>query len=72
VRDRTTLDRKFPELAIEEILPMMPVRYLVSGGISMKNLMPAITYTVWSALEAAVSRWNDRLAMFALFSLKRQ
>jgi SAM-dependent methyltransferase len=31
VRDRSTMRRKFPELAVEEIRPMMPMRYLVSG-----------------------------------------
>jgi hypothetical protein len=39
VRDRKILASKFPELEIEEIVPMMPLRYLVSEGISMRNLI---------------------------------
>jgi SAM-dependent methyltransferase len=72
VRDRNILAERFPELEIEEISPMMPLRYLVSGGISTRNLVPLVTYNGWRALETAVSRWNDRLGMFALFSLRRR
>lgn len=71
VRDRNLLNSKFPELKVEEILPMMPLRYLISGGISMRNLMPSVTYNAWRALEAAVSRWDHRIGMFALFTLRR-
>jgi hypothetical protein len=71
VRDRKVLDRKLPELEIEEISPMMPLRYLVSGGVSMRNLVPGVTYNFWRALETVVSRWNHRVGMFALFSVRR-
>lgn len=72
VRDRKILSGKFPEFEIEEIVPMMPLRYLVSGGISMRNLVPLVTYNAWRALETAVSPWNNRLGMFALFCLRRR
>ena len=71
VRDRETLNRKFPQLKIDEIVPMMPIRYLLSGGISMRSLMPALTYNAWRALEGAVSPWKNRLGMFALYCLTR-
>ena len=34
------LNREFPQLEIEEVSPMMPLRYLLSGGVSMRNLVP--------------------------------
>jgi SAM-dependent methyltransferase len=71
VRDRKILDRKFPDLVIEEISPMMPLRYLVCGGISTRNLMPAFTYNFWRTFEGAFSHWNSQLGMFALFCLRR-
>ena len=71
VRDRERLRRRFPELEVEEVLPMMPVRYLVSGGISMRNLVPSATHGAWKALEDVALRWNRNFGMFALFSLKR-
>jgi hypothetical protein len=51
---------------------MMPFRYLVSGGVSMRGLMPEITHGAWERLEAALSAWMGGLGMFALFSLKRK
>jgi SAM-dependent methyltransferase len=71
VRDRQTFIRKFPELEIEEIRPMMPVRYLLSGGVSLRDIVPSVTYTAWQRLETALSNWNETLGMFALFSLRR-
>jgi SAM-dependent methyltransferase len=72
VRDRDRLERQFPQLEIEEVVPMMPLRYLVSGGISMRNLVPLSTHGAWKMLEDLVMRWNRNIGMFALFALKRR
>jgi SAM-dependent methyltransferase len=72
VRDRERFISQFPELHVEEISPMMPFRYLASGGVSMRNLMPRGTYCIWRALENAVSPWVDRFGMFALICLRRK
>jgi hypothetical protein len=50
---------------------MMPFRYLVSGGVSMRPLMPLFTYAAWDRLESALSAWMEQLAMFAFFNVKR-
>ena len=71
VRDRQRLLSQFPELQIEETLPMMPFRYLVSGGVSMRTLMPEITYSVWQGIEAALSPWAAKVGMFAFFRIRR-
>jgi SAM-dependent methyltransferase len=71
VRDRQRLLSQFPELQIEETRPMMPFRYLVSGGVSMRTLMPEITYRVWHGIETALSPWAAKLGMFAFFRIKR-
>lgn len=71
VRDRQLFEKKFPGLVIEEIIPMMPWRYLVSGGVSMRNLMPGVTYNFWKGIESLVSPLNHYLGMFALISLRR-
>lgn len=72
VRDRERLLSSFPELQIEEIQPMMPFRYLVSGGVAMRTLMPEILYPLWRGLESALSPWMDRLGMFSLFNVRRK
>lgn len=70
-RDRSRFESEFPELTIETVKPMMPFRYIVSGGVSMHNLMPSITTPLWKAFEASLSPWMDHLAMFALITLRR-
>jgi SAM-dependent methyltransferase len=71
-RDSRQFDAKFPELQIEEIKLLMPFRYLVSGGISMRNMMPVQLFPFWTALENLVSPWMSRLAMFALIVIRKQ
>jgi SAM-dependent methyltransferase len=71
VRDRQRLLKEFPNFEIEEIRPMMPLRYLVSGGISMRSLMPAVAYSFWQVLETILTPWMHSLAMFALLSVRR-
>jgi SAM-dependent methyltransferase len=70
-RDRIRFEQVFPKLTIEEIRPMMPFRYLVSGGVSMRTLMPGWTTSLWKAIEKTCEPQMKRLAMFALISLRR-
>ena len=71
VRDRRRFESLFPELSIERIRPFMPFRYLVSGGVSLRNLMPGFTHAGWAALEGMLEPEMSRLAMFAFVSLLR-
>jgi SAM-dependent methyltransferase len=54
-RDRSRFGSEFPQLHIEEIRPMMPLRYLVSGRVAMRDLMPGQLYGFWGVLEAVLS-----------------
>jgi SAM-dependent methyltransferase len=71
-RDRSAFAREFPELAIEHIRPFMPFRYLLSGGMAMRSLMPGFTYPLWSSLERGLNGWMPRMAMFAAISIRRR
>jgi len=70
-RDRTVFEREFPEWRVEVIKPIMPFRYLMSGGVSLRALVPRWSFSLWKRVEKAVGRWNDQLAMFALIILRR-
>jgi SAM-dependent methyltransferase len=70
-RDRARFEREFPELRIERIEPLMPFRYLVSGGVSMRSLMPGIATPAWRVLEQSLSPWMRQWAMFASIILRR-
>ncbi len=70
-RDRAQFEAEFPGWKIMCVRPMMPLRYLLSGGVSMRSLMPGWTSALWRGLEQLLSPWTDRLAMFALIVLVR-
>jgi len=70
-RDRTRFDRAFPAWQVEEVHPFMPFRYLVSGGVSMRSLMPGFSFGLWRGIEQCLQPWMKTWAMFALIVLRR-
>jgi SAM-dependent methyltransferase len=72
VRDRNKFESEFPELKIEKIQPFMPFRYLVSGGVGMRSLMPGFTHSLWAGLERLLEPQMYYLAMFAFISVRRR
>jgi SAM-dependent methyltransferase len=72
VRDRERFERTAPEWQIRAIEPLMPFRYLVSGGISLRSLVPAASFPLWRGLERALHPWRGQLAMFARVVLERR
>lgn len=70
-RDREQFVREFKQLEIQSILPMMPFCYLVSGGVSMRGLMPGWTFSLWRMFERLFEPWMDHWAMFALVVVKK-
>lgn len=71
-RDRSDFESEFGELEIQVLRPFMPFRYLVSGGVSMRQLMPESTFGIWRKLESWLCAWPHRWSMFALIHLKRR
>jgi len=70
-RDRATFEREFPQWTVEEITPGMPLRYLLSGGISLRALMPGWSFAAWRGVERLMLPLMDEVAMFATISLRR-
>lgn len=71
-RDRKAFESEFRELEIREVRPIMPFRYLVSGGVSMRQLMPGLTFGLWRGLESWLCKWPDSWPMFSLIRLARR
>lgn len=71
-RDRYDFESEFRGLEIHAVRPFMPFRYLVSGGVSMRQLMPATTFTLWRKLESWLCAWPHHWSMFALVHLTRR
>lgn len=70
-RDRRTFEHEFRQWRIESIQPGMPLRYLLSGGLSLRSLMPSWTFSGWRGVERALQPWMNSLAMFATIVLRR-
>jgi SAM-dependent methyltransferase len=71
-RDRRRFEDGLPEWQIADIRLQMPFRYLVSGGVSLRNLMPEWSYGAWLGFERLLEPWMGRLAMFATILLRRR
>jgi SAM-dependent methyltransferase len=72
VRDRKKFETTFPEFEIEQIRPFLPFRYLLSGGLAMRSLMPEFTYRFWTRFERRLEPRMNGLAMFAFVALKKR
>jgi len=70
-RDREQFVRSFPQLRVELVRPFMPFRYLVSGGVSLRTLMPSVSFRLWKGLEVAMANHMRTWAMFALIVISR-
>lgn len=66
-RDRASFEREFPEWRIEAIRPMMPISFVVAGGVSLRSFAPGWLYGPLRALERPFAR----CAMFAHILLRR-
>jgi SAM-dependent methyltransferase len=71
-RDGLRFEREHPEWSIVEIRPGWPTRYLLSGGMSMRTLVPAAAAGACRALDRRLERHGDRWGMFALIVLERR
>lgn len=70
-RDRARLAAEFPAWKLRSVDTMMPFRYLLSGGVSLRALMPGWSFGLWSGVERVLEPWMGRLAMFARVVLVR-
>lgn len=71
-RDRERYAAQFPALPLESVRPMMPVCYLVSGGVSLRSLIPGGTYPLVRAVEGLLTPCIRYCAMFAHITLVKE
>jgi SAM-dependent methyltransferase len=69
-RDRKIFEQEFPKLHIECIRPMYPLRYLLSGGVSRRNMVPGWSYPFWRKLEDYFDQCSKKSGMFALIIIR--
>ncbi|MDO8303041.1 MAG: class I SAM-dependent methyltransferase [Sedimentisphaerales bacterium] len=71
-RDRKIFESKFPTLKILRIEPHTPFRYLISGGLSLRQLLPSFMYPVVKGIEFILTPLNPLIGMFQTIELKKQ
>lgn len=71
-RDRFQFEREFPLWIIRNVEIRMPFRYLLSGGLSMKSLVPNWSFGLCRSLDRSLQPWSRSLGMFAFIRLERR
>jgi SAM-dependent methyltransferase len=71
-RDRQIFERDYPELALREIRVLMPFRYLMTGGVSMRSVLPSFVFPAISILERLLSPVMRHLGMFAFIVVEKK
>ncbi len=71
-RDRQQFEQQFPSLKIESIRYHTPLRYLLSGGVSKRQLAPNFSYGVVKGLENLLLSISKQLSMFVTIEITRQ
>jgi SAM-dependent methyltransferase len=71
-RDHERFSREFPALRVLDVAPRLPFRYLLSGGLSMRTLLPEAAFGPLARAEARLRpRTAERWAMFARIVAER-
>jgi SAM-dependent methyltransferase len=70
-RDRRIFEKRFPELKIVGMNNHTPFRYLFSGGLTFRQLVPSFTYSVVKSIEYLLSPLNDLIGMFQTIELEK-
>ena len=70
-RDRKIFEKEFPFLKIVKMRNHTPLRYLLSGGLTLRQLMPSFTYTPIKCIEYLLFPLNNLLGMFQTIVLQK-
>jgi len=71
-RDRKLFESEFENLKIKSICFHTPFRYIVSGGLTYRQLLPSFMYSFVNFLEICLRPFNKWLGMFETIVLERQ
>jgi SAM-dependent methyltransferase len=69
IRDNQIFRKKFPNLKIESIEYLNPFTYLLSGGVSRKQLLPDFTYKAVRILDKILPKVSKQLSMFMVVKI---
>lgn len=70
-RDRQQFIQTYPDLAIRAVVPHTPLRYLISGGLSLQQLLPSWTYPLVLLLEWLLTPIHAAVGMFMTIEIEK-
>ncbi len=71
-RDVQKFTKLFPNLEISSITYHTPLRYLISGGVSFKQLVPTFTFNFFSWLECVLLKLDSGFSMFVTLEVTKK
>jgi len=71
-RDRTLFETHFPDLQIRVIQPHTVTRYLLSGGLSWREMAPSFTHSALKQLDLFLSRSPRIFPLFQTIILEKR
>ena len=70
-RDYQQFQSLFPRLRLENLTLDYPFTYLASGGVSLRELFPGWSFSLWRGIERLLLPLMPYLAMFAFITIRR-
>ncbi len=70
-RDYSQFVAEYPHLKVRTVKAHTPFRYLLSGGLSFRQLLPSWTYPFVNGIEWLLSPLNNALGMFMTIELEK-
>ncbi|MFA6129100.1 MAG: methyltransferase domain-containing protein [Bacteroidales bacterium] len=70
-RDATLYRQRFPDLIINQIEYRNPFLYLLSGGVSYRQLLPDFSYPIVNLVDRILPKISRQLSMFMLVKITR-
>ncbi|MDP4267444.1 MAG: methyltransferase type 11, partial [Bacteroidota bacterium] len=70
-RDIEIFKTKYPDLKIVNIKHHTPFRYLISGGVSMKSIVPGWSFGFFTQLEKLLNPLSDQIGMFMTITIEK-
>lgn len=71
-RDRSVFEKEFSSLSILKLQPHTPLRYLLSGGFTLRQLVPSWSYPLVKGLEFALRPLNSGIGLFETIVICRK
>lgn len=71
-RDRLRFEKTYPTLIIKSVVYHSPIKYLVSGGLTFKQLCPSFFFPLITLVEDILSPFSRVFGMFMTITIEKR